>query len=115
MRNLTRKAQKKTEQEVVREAKRNPQKFWRFVKNKLKTSSGTADLKTHSGNNINEHASTNVDKARVLSEFFGRVYTREPEPSPEIIHNNNISIPVIIITPEQVKKQLKKIKVDKSL
>lgn len=115
VKNITRKAQKKTEQEVARESKRNPKKFWSFVKNKLKTSTGTADLRIQ---NIDgkEYASTDIDKTKVLSEFFAKVFTREPELNPECIPSNNISIsfPYTIITTEQVKRQLQKLKIDKS-
>jgi hypothetical protein len=44
-RKLCRTAQRKQEENVAKEAKRNPKAFWAFVKSKTKTRSGVADLK----------------------------------------------------------------------
>ena len=115
VRSLTRQAQKKYEREVAGESQRNPKKFWRFVKSKLKTSTGIADLRTHEDGEV--YATSDIDKTRVLSKFFATVFTREPEQSPEFTASEsfiNVSLPVVVITAEQVRKQLQKLKIYKS-
>ncbi|KAK4321900.1 hypothetical protein Pmani_007363 [Petrolisthes manimaculis] len=116
VRKLTRKAQKDCEREIARESKANPKKFWRYVKNKLKTSTGIADLKINTDGET-EFARTDHDKAKALSEFFAEVFTREPEDHSAtiLVHNNNAPmIPELVINAEEVRKQLYNLKIDKS-
>ena len=70
---MTRKLFREKENGICREAKSNPKKFWKYVKSKLKTRTGIAD--TEAGEQ--KLASTDKDKAEVLSTFFSSVFTRE--------------------------------------
>lgn len=115
VRKLTRQAQKDCERKVANESRKNPKKFWSYVKNKLKTSTGIADLKLQvEGNTI--FARSDIEKAQTLSEFFAKVFTREPEIDsvPPPMPANVISIPELTITKEVVKRHLQKLKTEKS-
>lgn len=113
--NMTREAQKGLEQEVAKESHRNPKKFWCYVKNKLKTTTGIADLKIRKQNET-KYATTYNEKAKVLNDYFAEVFTREPD---MVIYDmsmpdSNILIPELVISSEQVRTQLQKLKIDKS-
>jgi len=59
---MTRKIQKETEKGIAREAKNNPK---RFIKNKIKTKTGIADLQTPDG-----LATTDESKSETLSNLL---------------------------------------------
>ena len=71
VRSQTRKLAKIREQEIAREAKNNPKKFWQFINQRLKTKSGIPDLRWSTNiNGRGNFAVTDVEKAEVLSDFF---------------------------------------------
>ena len=49
VRSKTRMIQKDAEKGIARDAKSIPKKFWRFVKSKMKTTTGIADLQAPEG------------------------------------------------------------------
>lgn len=112
---MTRNAQKGVEQEVGKESHRNPKKFWRFVKNKRKTTIGIADLKIRKQNET-KYATTDSEKLKVLNDYFAEVFTREPDMviSDMSIPDSNTLIPELVISPKEVRTQLQDLKIDKS-
>ncbi len=78
VRSQTRKLAKIREQEIAREAKNNPKKFWQFINQRLKTKSGIPDLRCSTNTNgRGNFAVTDVEKAEVLSDFFSSVQAKE--------------------------------------
>lgn len=75
LRSLTRKLRRKYEQELVRKLKQNPKCFWQYVNTRLKTRSGVEDLEKPDGT----LASSNLEKANVLANFFASVFTDEDQ------------------------------------
>lgn len=69
----TRRAVRDFENEVAKQAKKNPKAFYKFVNGKLKTRSVVGNLKGCDGTEIED----NSQKAEVLSSFFSNVFTRE--------------------------------------
>ena len=112
VRAMSRKMQRDTERAIAKEAKNNPKKFWRFVKNKLRTRSGIADLQKEGEVSL---ASTDKEKAQILSDVFSSVYVRESTADiPEFndrAYDRKLS--EIEITPTVVLSKLNKIKIDK--
>jgi len=104
---MMRKARRNTEQDIAKNAKSNPKKFWQYANSKRKSNSGISDLE-YSENEEIKTASTDVDKANVLASFFSSVFTNEPggnlpEPDPVEV---NIPAQEIQITEEMVRKLL---------
>ena len=111
VRRITRKAQRDKEKKIANESKRNPKKFWNYVKSKLKTKPGISELL------INESDTTKSDeeKAEVLSEFFAQVFTEEPGgdlPSMDIRTEEKLED--FVISAEKVEKTLRNTRIDKS-
>ncbi|KAA0200510.1 hypothetical protein HAZT_HAZT010703 [Hyalella azteca] len=105
-------AQKKQEESVARESKRNPKAFWAFVKSKTKTRSGVADLKKPDGTKT----SNDLEKAELLNSFFQSVFTKvDPgplPPPPSVPHEQTLEN--FVIEEEDVRKVLANLKVDKA-
>ena len=75
---MTRKRKKDLEKKIANEAKSNPKKFWRYVREKLRTKVGIADLITNKEGEPERLTTTDTEKAQKLAEFFSSVFTREP-------------------------------------
>ena len=108
---MTGKIQKEAEKGIARDAKSNPKKFWRFVKSKMKTTTGIADLQTPEGLAI-----TDDTKACTLSKLFSSVYTEEDNDDiPTLKHREyDHDLAGIHITEADVLTKLNKLKIDKS-
>jgi len=111
VRAMTRKIQKETEKGIARDAKKNPKKFWRYVKNKLKTRTGISDLETEDG-----LAKTDEAKAETLSKFFASVYTKETQGDIPTLERREYDqeLEEVLVSEGEVLKKLNKLKIDKS-
>lgn len=112
-RSMVRKIKKNEERDVAMQSKEKPKKFWSFVKSKLNTVTRVADLKFEGeGNRL---ATSDEERAEVLSTFFTKVFTIEPVGELPSVSESNIQVPLedIRIT-EDVLKKLEQLKVDKS-
>lgn len=116
LRNLTRSAHKRVERGVVKEARSNPKRFWKYVNSKSKMRGVIPELKVANGNNGSEMTKSDVEKAEVLSAFFSSVFT--PESNEElpafIVPNNEKYMSWSSIKMEEVKFKLDNLNVNKS-
>ncbi len=107
-----RKAKRDFEKEIASKAKSNPKAFYNYSKSKLKTRSGVGDIKREDGS-VTEN---DREKAEELNTYFSSVFTKEdttniPDFDPEI---QNQLLDNLVITEEQVRKRLEKLKTSKS-
>ena len=119
IRSLTRKAKKKLEKHIARQAKSNPKAFWSYSQQKLKTKTGIPDLlkdpKMEKSKN-KEYTKDDQEKADVLQNFFSSVFTEEtPGDMPEFeTRNFEEALMTVKITPDVVEKKLNCLKANKS-
>ena len=105
------KARKACEKDIAKQSKQNPKTFWKYVNSKLKSRENVANLHTNTG-----VASTDQDKANVLSEFFKQVFTNEdtsiiPEFEDRVTAE---ALGDVMFTEEDILKLLKEININKS-
>ena len=75
---LVRKAKANME-EIAKNAKINPKKFWQYANSKRKTESGISELKYKKENGEENKTSTDKEKAEVLANLFSSVFTNESD------------------------------------
>ena len=73
LRALTRRLRYNFESDIARDAKYSPKKFWSYVKSRTKTRSRIPVLRRGDGT----LASSSIEKAETLNEFFSSVFTDE--------------------------------------
>ena len=73
LRSLTRKLRREHESQIAQKAKSNPKAFWKYVNSRLKTKSKINNLDRQDGTT----ATTDLDKAELLNDFFCSVFTIE--------------------------------------
>lgn len=115
VRNITRKGKLELEKSIASNIKENPKLFWKYVNSKTKTKSTIPDLEETTENGTILYKDEQ-GKAEHLNTFFRSVQTIEPtENLPHLTPIPNINSPErIIITPDQVLKKLKKLKISKA-
>ena len=112
---LIRKAKKSYEKNLSAKSKENPKAVWGYIRQKMKTKTGVAPLLADN----NDKDSTTFDdkeKADILQKQFASVFTREPDgniPTMEARTTNKIGS--LKVTPDAVKKLIKKLKINKSV
>ncbi len=74
VRRLTRKSKKHKEKNIAAQVKHNPKMFWSYAQSKMKTKPGIPDLEYQG-----KVATTDLEKAEVLAEFYSSVFTQEPD------------------------------------
>ena len=73
LRSLTRSLRRNFEKELANNIKTNVKPFWRYVNTRVKTKTGIEDLKKPDGS----IASSDREKANLLSDFFASVFVEE--------------------------------------
>ena len=73
LRALTRSLRRDYEKQLAEEVKTNPKAFWRYANSRRKTRTRVEDLKRQDGS----MASSEKEKAELLSAFFSSVFTNE--------------------------------------
>ena len=113
---LTRQAQKDYEKIIAKEAKKNPKKFWNYVKSKTKSPSNIPDLLIDEEDPERGVASDDKDKADVLADFYSSVFTNEPPgPVPEPrAQDVNSTLETSIFSENRIKKKLSALNTSKS-
>ena len=112
LRGLTRKLRKEHEQKLAAAIKGNPKAFWRYASSRLRTRSRVEDLKDVGG----RVASSNQEKADMLSDFFCSMFTAEEEgdlPTPPHIFNGTALVDVDV-SPQKVEAKLSALKPNSS-
>ncbi|XP_062579140.1 uncharacterized protein LOC134245717 [Saccostrea cucullata] len=113
---LVRKARKKYEKNLAKEAKSNSKRIWQYINSKSKSRQGIADLCTDPRDPKSEKTDDDETKANILAYFFSSVFTKEPDGEVPQLKARNIQIQweQRYIKEETVKKILRELKVDKS-
>ena len=107
----TRKAKRAREAKVASDAKKNPKAFFQYVASKIKSRESISNLTKKDGTLTED----DEGKARVLSDFFGSVFTKEDLNNVPVFNHPNVSIlSSITISQDAVRKSLKALKVCKS-
>ena len=98
----------------IRDIKTNPKKFWKYINQRTKTSSGIADLEDIATGRL---TSNEKEKAEILATFFTSVFTQERTQEMPKIQKGKFKeeISHCIINREDVQKKLKSLNPNKSL
>ena len=103
---------KNMKRKFSRECKDNHKSFWKYVQSKTKVNLGVSPLLTSEG----DLAVTDVDKAKVLNNFFASIFTQEDLndiPIVEVKHDSS-SLLEILVTPSAVKDKLQSLNPNKA-
>ena len=107
-------ARRQYEQDIARDGKLNPKKFWRYVQERTKVNVGVGTLKCEDGSLVTDDSR----KAEVLNNFFSSVFTCEDLnnlPSlDDSVWSEGVTLADIRITPEAVEKKLRELDPNKS-
>ena len=106
---LTRRLRKDFEANLVQDIKKNPKRFWRYANTQLKTKARVQDLVRADGS----VASTDMEKAQTLADFFNSVFCKEDGSSDIPVLNPSYEGPVledIEISAAMVESKLKRLK-----
>ncbi len=111
VRRLTRKSKKMKEKNIAAESKKNPKMFWSYAQSKMKTKPGIPDLEYEG-----KVATTDLEKAEVLAEFYSSVFTQEPNTQLPLFPLKEINHVFMLhpITKAEVTEKLTKLKINKS-
>jgi hypothetical protein len=111
---LIKKLRKSHEKTVAKEGKKNPKKFWKYMKEQLHMNTGVNSLKRPDGS----LASNDKEKAETLNDFFTSVFTKErtdnlPDLGPAS-KSNGVTLCDIRLTPSAVKCKLNQLNENKA-
>ena len=95
---------------VIGNLKDDPKPFYRFIKSRKTEPTGIQSLKTPLGT-----ATSDVDKADCLNNFFSSVFTREDHNSYPALGNSHQQMDDFVITERGVLKLLQSLDVKKSI
>ena len=112
VRTMTRRAVKTYEINIALEAKKNPKKFWSYVKRKTKVKESIPEIITSDG-----VATDDLSKAEALNSFFASVFVDEPmsEQMPELEDKQiNVELCDLELSPNKIKEKLQRLKIDKT-
>ena len=110
LRSLTRRLRRDFELQLAKKVKGKPKLFWKYVRSRLKTRQTIPSLYD---NDIT--ASTDIEKAELLNDFFVSVFTIEDTDSiPEGVPSTLEKLTNFIITSEMVQNKLKNLNPNKS-
>ena len=109
-----RRRRKLFEQDIAKDAKVNPKRFWQYCQSKTRARSGISPL-LKDPKDKNSIVNQNVEKAEVLQKQFCSVFTNEGEEQlPEFQMRCNAKIGNFEVTEETVRKKLKALNITKS-
>ena len=83
-------AKKNYECNITQNIQENPKNFWSYVRSKTKARAWVADLKDKDGYT----ASTDIEKANLLNNFFASVFTKEDTHQLPVFDLNNQGTPI---------------------
>ena len=111
---LLRKAKKSFEKDVATDAKKNPKKFWAYVRSKMKTRAGISPL-LKNNDEPDSLCFLDKEKADILQDQFTSVFVSEPDGDiPRIDPRTQIILQDVEITQKMVTDEIKSINKNKS-
>ena len=111
---LIRQSKRSFEKGIAANCKKNPKRFWKYVRKKLRTKSGVSPL-LQDKKNQNSLKFDDKDKAEILQEQFCSVFTKEKSGSiPSLDKRTDQEIKHLEITEESVRREIKSLNINKS-
>lgn len=112
---IIRKVKRKHEREIANDAKKNPKRFWHYVRKQLKTKEGIAPLLENPLDN-DSLKYNDKEKADILQSQFLSVFNRnESIPIPKLAQRTKFNLKNIKVQADVVRRRLKLLNVNKSL
>ena len=103
---LMRQSKRSFEKAIASGCKKNPKKFWKYVRNKLRTKSGVSPL-LQDKNNPNSLRFDDTEKANILQDQFCSVFTEELNGSiPTLEKRTDKEIKELHIAEESVREEI---------
>ncbi|XP_076039000.1 uncharacterized protein LOC143024116 [Oratosquilla oratoria] len=113
VRRQTRNAVKSKEREIARYVKENPKVFWKYVTSKTRTKAHIGEL--YKNEEKTQKASSDKEKADILSEQFSKVFIHESDEDPPRAATREATIlDSMVITVDKIRNALQKLKKNKS-
>ena len=116
LRTETRNILRKEQSEIAKSCKKNPKKFWNYIKSRTKNYSNIGDIKYKNTKEEVHVAKTNEEKAEAFCDYFSSVFTQENEDEFENLQQKNpiTEMTDICFNIEDIKQKLKNLNVNKS-
>ena len=104
------------EKNIAKNIKSNSKAFWKYTQSKLKTKPGIPDLEKAETRDKPTFTKIDDEKADVFLNYFGSVFTLEPDSEMPNFEERNYKeiLENIDLTEDMVLKKLKKLKINKS-
>ena len=113
VKSMMRGAKRNFEKDISNCARKNPKKFWSYIRRKLKTRAGIAPLENP--DEPESLAYSDAEKASILQRQFCSVFVREPDDITPVLNQvTDERMPDVTITEERVIEVIKSFKTDKS-
>ena len=108
---LTKKLRKAFERDIAKEARKNPKAFWRYCRSLMKTRADIGEILKADGS----MTKGNEEKAKAFNDYFSSVFTKEDTNNIPAFDDRQFlqKLQTVTITPDKVKKKLKKLKATK--
>ena len=111
---LIRQSKRSFEKAIASGSKKNPKRFWKYVRNKLRTKSGVSPL-LQDKKNPNSLKFDDKEKAEILQDQFCSVFTKEQLGSTPVLEKRTDNeIKDLRFIEESVKKEILSLNVNKS-
>ena len=111
---LIRQSKRSFEKEIASGSKKNPKKFWKYVRNKLRTKSGVSPL-LQDKKNPNSLKFDDKEKAEILQDQFCSVFTKEQAGVLPIMEKRTNELATDLpITEDEVRKEILLLNINKS-
>ena len=111
---LIRQSKRLFEKGLASVSKSDPKRFWKYVRNKLRTKSGVAPL-LHDKKNPNSLKFDDKEKAEILQDQFCSIFTKEqPGSTPVLEKRTEKEIRHLKIVEDSVRKQILALNINKS-
>ena len=109
VRAIVRKAKRKLERKIAKEARRKPKQFYSYIKSKTSNRQSVGPIKDDTG----EIVSDNKSMAGILNGFFTSVFTKETFPIPEPnIKDFDSELSNVHFSPEIVNQKMNELRPD---
>jgi hypothetical protein len=99
---------------VAQSVKKNPKKFWKYVKSKTTSVIGVGNIKQTSADGEDTWLMYDQDKSNAFAEYFSKVYTIESTDEYRPLPPIQDKMPIYKFTINDVYQKLSKLKIDKS-